>query len=134
MDLQYAYLSSYGLTYHSFEWPCGNWSGRYQVMSLLVKSLPTTIWSLPWWSLVTFTGKYRHKTLMKLRKNSQRSIKENFCSILQYILGSYFTIRLITSETKIHSQPNTALTSFHTKSISTNLTLLHGQNSIKMYV
>ena len=73
---------------------------------------------------------------MKLGKKPQRFIDENLCSILEYILSDHFMIRSI--KTKIHSQPNTVLASFHNKSVSTNLALmnklLHSQTSIRMNV
>ena len=105
----------------------GNQSGCYQLLLLSVWLLPTTVWSLPWRSQIATTGNYQQKTSMKLGKKPQRFIKENFCSILEYILSDHFTIRSI--KMKIHTWPN---------SVSTYLTpmnqLLHSQTGMKMYV
>ena len=105
----------------------GNQSGCYQLLLLSVWLLPTTVWLLPWWSPIATTGNYQQKTSMKLGKKPQRFIKENFCSILEYILSDHFTIRSI--KMKIHTCPN---------SVSTYLTpmnqLLHSQTGMKMYV
>ena len=111
-------------------------SGRYQVLKLLVRSPSTTVSSAITTKSVRYYWELPRETSMKLSKKPQRFIEENFCSILEYILSDHFTIRSI--KTKIHSQSNTVLASFHTKSVSTNLTLmnrlLHSQTSIRMYV
>lgn len=44
-----------------YKWCCELRSGRYQVLSLLVRSLPATVWSLPWRSPIATTGNYHSK-------------------------------------------------------------------------
>lgn len=114
----------------------GDWFGCYWVLSPPVQSLPTTVWLLPWQSLIATTGNYQLKTSMKFGEKPQRFIKDNFCSILEYILSDHFMIQSI--KMNIHWRPNSVLTSFQIKSVSTYLTLvnwiLHSQTSMKMHV
>ena len=104
-------LSFHFMPQIKFTVSCGSCvrSVRYHVLSLSVGSLLTTLRSLPLGII--------NKTSMKLSKKPQRFTKK------EYILSDHFKVRSI--KTKIRSRRNTLLTSFHTKSVSTNLALMN---------